>query len=102
MGGRSGESLRYLTGMFTVVYRGERGTCWDGTVTSQLKPLFPPHEKRPRSWAFKPTPEGSTVLVNARQTAQVLPLSFLFSFLFFFNPIWILPNFQILSSGVEA
>lgn len=55
---------------------------------------FSTHGKRPRSF-FKPTPEGSTVLVNALQTAYIV---LLFSF---FNPVWIFCHFPKFYPPVE-
>lgn len=46
---------------------------------------FPAHEIRTRS-IFKPTPEGSTSLVNALQTAQILLLFSFFLSFFLFKP----------------
>lgn len=59
------QSLCHLTAVFTVVYRGERGavemarSCRSSNRSAEG---FSAHEKRPRS-IFKPTPEGSTMLI---------------------------------------
>lgn len=65
-----------------------------GRVAAQTRSAegFLAREKRPRA-VFKPTPEGSTALVNALQTAQILLLSSLI--LFFLTPFGFYSIFPI-------
>lgn len=68
--------------------------------TAARRKAFSPHDKRLRS-VFRPTPEGSTALVNALQTAQILTVVVFLSF--FFNAHLDIPLFsQFLSSCGEA
>lgn len=100
------QSLCHLTAVFTVVYRGERDACWDGTVVSQLKPfggrIFR-RMKNARAPFSSPHLRDPPCLLTCFRRPRFY-YCFLSFFLFFLTPFgfsYIFPIFILLWRGLK-